>query len=203
MKIQGGGCILLLKIQIKSIAYSWESLSSLFYTVTSKNDVFHCCFLTAMSEFCWVSPPVRGCSDLAKSSHLSKINAFFKVSFKLEKKNLITHFLKFVCNWRIIALQYCVGLCHTSIWISHRHTHVPSPLNLLPTALGCHSTSLNSLHHAASFHWLSISHMVAHVFILLSPFAPPSPLASTSTSLFSMPASLPLPCNISSAVPSF
>ena len=32
-------------------------------------------------------------------------------------------------NWRIVALQYCVGFCHTSTWISHRYTYVPSLLN--------------------------------------------------------------------------
>ena len=35
-------------------------------------------------------------------------------------------------NWRTIALQYCVGFCCTSIWISHRYTHVPSLLSTLP-----------------------------------------------------------------------
>ena len=37
----------------------------------------------------------------------------------------------FIFNWRIIALQYRVGFCHTSTWISHRCTYVPSFLNLL------------------------------------------------------------------------
>ena len=36
-------------------------------------------------------------------------------------------------NWRIIALQCCVGFYHTSKWISHRHTYVSSLLNLPPT----------------------------------------------------------------------
>ena len=32
-------------------------------------------------------------------------------------------FLKqYISNWRIIALQCCVGFCHTSTWISHRYT---------------------------------------------------------------------------------
>ena len=32
----------------------------------------------------------------------------------------------FIFNWRIIALQYCVGFCHISTWISHRyHTSPP------------------------------------------------------------------------------
>ena len=39
-----------------------------------------------------------------------------------------------IFNWRIIALQYCVGFCHTLTWISHRCTYVPSRVNLLPTA---------------------------------------------------------------------
>ena len=38
-------------------------------------------------------------------------------------------FFKFIFNWRIIALQYCVGFCHTSTWISHRYTYIPSLLN--------------------------------------------------------------------------
>ena len=44
-------------------------------------------------------------------------------------------FLKnlFIFNWKIIALQYCVGFCHTSTWISQRYTHVPS-LFYLPSA---------------------------------------------------------------------
>ena len=41
----------------------------------------------------------------------------------------------FIFNWSIIALQYCVGLCHTSTWISHRYTYVPSLFSL---PLACH-----------------------------------------------------------------
>ena len=35
----------------------------------------------------------------------------------------------FIFNWRMIALQYCVGFCHLSTQISHRYTYVPSLLN--------------------------------------------------------------------------
>ena len=41
----------------------------------------------------------------------------------------------FFFNWRIIALQYCVGFCHILTWISHWYWHVPSLLNLPPTSL--------------------------------------------------------------------
>ena len=39
----------------------------------------------------------------------------------------------FIFNWRITDVQYCVGFCHTSTWISHRYTYVPSFLVLPPT----------------------------------------------------------------------
>ena len=43
------------------------------------------------------------------------------------------NFLKFTFNWRIIALQYCVSLRHTSTWISHRYSmSPPSWISLLP-----------------------------------------------------------------------
>ena len=42
-------------------------------------------------------------------------------------------FCSFTFNGRIIALQCCVGFCHTPMWISHRHTYVPALLNLPPT----------------------------------------------------------------------
>ena len=35
-------------------------------------------------------------------------------------------------NWSIITLQYCDGFCHTSIWIVHGYTCVPSLLKPLP-----------------------------------------------------------------------
>ena len=46
------------------------------------------------------------------------------------------YFLKFIFfNLRIIALQNFVVFCQTSTWISHRHTYIPSLLNLPPTPL--------------------------------------------------------------------
>ena len=64
-------------------------------------------------------------------------------------------------NWRISALQYCVGVCHTSAWISHRCTYVPSLLNLLPhfTPPVAQCPGLSLLSHRANCHWLSILRM--------------------------------------------
>ena len=33
----------------------------------------------------------------------------------------------YIFNWRIIALQCCGGLYHTSLWISHNFIYVSSP----------------------------------------------------------------------------
>ena len=34
-----------------------------------------------------------------------------------------------IFNWRMVALQRCVGFCHISTWISRRFKYVPSLLN--------------------------------------------------------------------------
>ena len=59
-------------------------------------------------------------------------------------KKLNYSFLKFIFNWKTIALQCCVGFCYTTTWISHKCTYIPFLLNLLPTP---HPTSLG--HHRA------------------------------------------------------
>ena len=70
-------------------------------------------------------------------------------------------------------LQYCVGFSHTTTWISHRCTRVPSLLNFPPTP--CHpsrlsqSPSLSSLSHTANSCWLSVLHMAVYMFSWQSP----------------------------------
>ena len=58
------------------------------------------------------------------------------------------NFLKFIYLFylRIITLQYCDGFCHTSIWISYRHTCVPSLLNLPATFLPTPSLQVVTKH---------------------------------------------------------
>ena len=71
-----------------------------------------------------------------------------------------------IFNWRVIALQYCVGFHHTAAWISHSYTYAPPSWASLPPSTPSHpsrlfqSTSLSSLSHSSNFHWLSILHMV-------------------------------------------
>ena len=74
----------------------------------------------------------------------------------------VFYFFKFIFNWRIIALQYCVVFCHTSAWISHSYvppssTSLPPPTPSYTSRLS-QSTSLSSLSHTANSHWLSILH---------------------------------------------
>ena len=49
----------------------------------------------------------------------------------------------FIFNWRIIALQYCVGFCHISAWISHKYTYVPPSWISLPSPTSSHAFMLS------------------------------------------------------------
>ena len=72
----------------------------------------------------------------------------FKFNFSSPKKAtfgiILSFFFSppslFIFSWRKTASQYWVGLCHTSTWVSHRQTCVPSLFNLPPppTPGGCY-----------------------------------------------------------------
>ena len=73
--------------------------------------------------------------------------------------------------WLGDNLQYCDDFCHTSAWISHRYTCVPSILNLLlhslptPSLLGCpRAPALGALLHPSNSHWSSTFYMVMYMF---------------------------------------
>ena len=36
------------------------------------------------------------------------------------------HFISFFFYWGLIALQYCLGLCHVSTWVSHSYPYIPA-----------------------------------------------------------------------------
>ena len=60
---------------------------------------------------------------------ISLVRIFFKILFYF--------------NWRIITLQYCDGLCHTSTWISHRYRCAPPSWTPTSTSLPTPSTGLS------------------------------------------------------------
>ena len=65
----------------------------------------------------------------------------------------------FFFNRRITVSQHCVDLCHTSTWISHRHTYVPSLLNLPPISYAiCYADPVGdsnclAVHTVRTVHW--------------------------------------------------
>ena len=83
-------------------------------------------FLRINSQNHWIREP-QGYKGLQKSSNI----IFFFLNF-------------FIFNWKIIALQRGADFCHTTMWINHKYTYVPSLLNLTPTLysitllLGCY-----------------------------------------------------------------
>ena len=55
-------------------------------------------------------------------------NLFINYKFLMYSLNgSIFIYLKFILNWRKIALQCCVHFCHTITWISHKYIY-PLPL---------------------------------------------------------------------------
>ena len=68
------------------------------------------------------------------SGNLCSMSFCFHCSILSVKDFCISFKNIFSFNWKRIALQYCVGFCHISTWISHRHTYAPSLSNLLLTS---------------------------------------------------------------------
>ena len=107
--------------------------------------------------------------------------------------------MNIIFSWRVIALQCCAGFIQEHQSAPGIHMSPPS-LTSLPPPTPSHlsrlsqSTRLRSLCHTANSHFLSILGMEMYVSMFLSLFIPSSPFP-TVTNLFSMSASLLLPCN--------
>ena len=94
-------------------------------------------------------------------------------------------FFSIYFNWRIIALQYCNGVCHTSAWISHKYTCVcpswASPPISLPT-LSLWVVPEHWLWGLFFIHWtcmtiklvICFTYGIVHVSVLFSQIIPPS-----------------------------
>ena len=143
-----------------------------------------------MSQACSLSPGVPPGWGLSISLHWSPCNSISTLLSCLLSPSCyaegpsyiyIYMYIFFFLIWRIIALQYYVGFCHTSTWVSHRYTHGPSSWTSLPPPIPphrvrCHRVSdLSSLHLPAHFHLLSnCTYGNARGSMLLFQFFPPS-----------------------------
>ena len=70
---------------------------------------------------------------------------------------ILPHLKIYMFNWRIIALQCCVGFFHTIMWISYKYTYISSLLSLpLPPpshpSRSSQNTSLSSPDYIAASH---------------------------------------------------
>ena len=93
----------------------------------------------------------------------SDIFLFFRLIWVSEIYNISFY-------WRIIALQCCVGFCHTTTWISHKYVYVPSffvsllcPQPPSHPSRSSQSTKLIFLCSAAASHWVSMLHIVLYI----------------------------------------
>ena len=92
---------------------------------------------------------------------------------------LFDFFNLFIFNWGIIALQYCVGFCHTSAWSSHRYTYVPCLLSSPPTPFHssrwqhkvCAPCIIQQIPTTTYFTYVSVYvSVLLYLFVSLSPF---------------------------------
>ena len=101
-------------------------------------------------------------------------------------------FLKnLLLNRRKIALQYCVGFCHTTMQISHNYTHITSLLSLPPCSPSHPSSSLQSPSSAPCVYTtfspaIYFTHGSVFTLMLLPLFVPLFPFPTVSTSPFSI-----------------
>ena len=110
----------------------------------------------------------------------------------------------FIFNWRIIALQYCLGFYQIATWISHDLDLTMSPPLEHPSHLPPHPTPLGCYWALVWVPWVTQQipmaiylHMVTYVSMLHSPHKSPSLSSLTpavSRSLFSMSVSPLLLC---------
>ena len=84
-------------------------------------------YLTIYTKITW-----KWITDLNVKVHVINLTGENIHNVVVTKISFLKKILIF--NGRIIVLKYCIGFCHTSKWISHMYTNVPSLLNLSSTS---------------------------------------------------------------------
>ena len=99
-------------------------------------------------------------------------------------------------NWQLFTLQYCGGFCHTSTWVSHGCTCVPSiplPSPPHPSGLSQNTGFQCPLSRIKLGQVIYCTYRHIHVSMLFSQIIPPSPSPTESKTLFFLSVSLLLP----------
>ena len=79
---------------------------------------------TYSSILAWRIPWTEEMADYSPWCHKeSDKTKWLNITTKRRYYLLRIFFKLFIFNWRMITLQYCIGICPTSTWISH-HIHV-------------------------------------------------------------------------------
>ena len=131
------------------------------------------------------------CSIMSSRSSMFQDVSEFLFFLGLNSILLYGFFFKkiFIFNWRMIALQYYIGFCHMSIWITHRYTYAPSLFYLPPhpTPLGCYRAWVWVSWVTQQISTGYFTHDSVYVSMLFSPFVLPSPSSPDTRPQFLYP----------------
>ena len=102
-----------------------------------------CIFIEGFS-FSWIVTSVWYNQSTFKETH-NNINLTTKwISLQITNPLFLLNILQiFIFNWSIIGLWYCVGFCHMSPWIRHKHTLPPPTWTFLAVSTPSHPSRLS------------------------------------------------------------
>ena len=149
----------------KSISLGWRScLRSLPYWGRkwggwSQDEEGPICVNTGLDPFPYQIWKATEESQVADSMMKSRqlVSLLFGVCFLLAGKIRALCSFNFFFYWWKIALQFCVGFCHTTMWISHNLIYIPSLLSHLPLPLS-HPSRSSQRAKLGSLWYFAISH---------------------------------------------
>ena len=138
-------------------------------------------------SFSWVVTSVWYNRSIFKEMH-NNINLTTKwISLQINHLFLLNILKIFIFSWSIIVLWYCVGFCHISPWMHHKHTCASSHLKLPPTVHPSHPSRLSQstgFEFPASYSKFTLTlyfTWIMYMFQCYSQFVPPSSSLYRST----------------------
>ena len=107
---------------------------------------------------------------------------YISIHINVALESTLLNYFFFFLNWRIIALECCVGFSHTTVWISHKYTYIssllvfpPIPYSIPPFYITIDCWAGLPVLYSSSLPAFCFTHDGVYMSVLLFRFLPPSP----------------------------